>query len=58
MFSKYVREILMSRFNLFWGSRGIRSTAGYPEDARRWIAESGMVRRALGISDAQLIRSR
>ncbi|MDR1479060.1 MAG: hypothetical protein LBJ00_08965 [Planctomycetaceae bacterium] len=41
MFSKYIRELLMQRFNSFWKSHlpNIKPTAGYPEDAKRFIAE-------------------
>ena len=41
MIAKYVREIAMRLFNSWWAERvpGIRSTAGYPQDARRFIAD-------------------
>ncbi len=41
MFAKYVRELAMLLFNRWWNEKvsGIRPTAGYPEDARRFIAE-------------------
>lgn len=54
MCAKLVRELLMRRFNAYWGARcaGLRPTAGYATDARRWLAEvSGVLtaeeRRAL-----------
>jgi ribonuclease HIII len=41
MFSKYIRELLMHRFNFFWQTKipNIKPTAGYPEDAKRFINE-------------------
>ncbi|MDR2170933.1 MAG: hypothetical protein LBP59_12390 [Planctomycetaceae bacterium] len=41
MFSKYARELLMLRFNLFWKTHipNIKPTAGYPEDAKRFLKE-------------------
>ncbi len=41
MVSKYLREVSMSRFNRWWERRipGIRPTAGYPLDAKRFRAE-------------------
>jgi ribonuclease HII len=41
MFSKYIRELLMQRFNFFWKTKipNIKPTAGYPEDAKRFITE-------------------
>jgi ribonuclease HII len=41
MFSKYIRELLMHRFNFFWQTKipNIKPTAGYPEDAKRFITE-------------------
>jgi len=41
MVSKYIRELAMRRFNLFWQTRlpGLKPTQGYPVDARRFQAE-------------------
>ncbi|MDO4629399.1 MAG: hypothetical protein Q4C70_09470 [Planctomycetia bacterium] len=41
MVSKYLREVSMSRFNRWWEREipGIRPTAGYPLDAKRFRAE-------------------
>ncbi|MEO1009521.1 MAG: hypothetical protein AAFX79_13240 [Planctomycetota bacterium] len=41
MAAKLVREMLMERFNAYWGARrpGIRPTAGYTTDARRWLGD-------------------
>ncbi len=44
MAAKYVRELAMARFNAWWGrvhaeikGGALRPTAGYAEDARRWL---------------------
>lgn len=39
--AKATREIFMRRFNLWWSRRvpGVRPTAGYPLDARRFLGE-------------------
>lgn len=39
MTAKYVREVFMQLFNEYWQGRvpGLRPTAGYPQDARRFI---------------------
>ncbi|MBX3322648.1 MAG: hypothetical protein KF757_06625 [Phycisphaeraceae bacterium] len=44
MTAKLVRELAMARFNRYWSSRvpGLRPTAGYVQDARRWLAEAGL----------------
>lgn len=41
MVSKYLREVSMNRFNRWWEHQipGIRPTAGYPLDAKRFRAE-------------------
>ncbi|MEZ6094677.1 MAG: hypothetical protein R3C03_10640 [Pirellulaceae bacterium] len=41
MYAKYVREVVMVCWNAFWQERlpGIKSTAGYPTDAKRFWAE-------------------
>ncbi len=45
MTAKLVRETLMARFNRFWASRipEIKPTAGYTEDARRWLRDARSV---------------
>ena len=45
--AKYLRELVLHAFNAHFCERvpGLRPTAGYPEDAKRFIAE---VRAALG----------
>ncbi len=46
--AKYLRELAMEAFNRYWTSRapGVRPTAGYPVDARRFLAETEAARRA------------
>jgi len=41
MLAKYIRETCMEMFNIWWAARvpGIRRTAGYPLDARRFREE-------------------
>ncbi len=60
MFSKYIRELFIKLFNAFWLEKvqGIKPTAGYPEDARRFLSQIYNVRSDLNISDDILIRSR
>lgn len=43
MLAKYVRELLMERFNSFWVGLApqVRPTAGYYTDAQRFLAELG-----------------
>jgi hypothetical protein len=60
MTAKYHRELAMRAFNDFWLARvpGLRPTAGYPGDSRRFKREIAGVQRALGIEDRVLWRSR
>jgi hypothetical protein len=48
MTAKYLRESAMRVFNRWWADRidGIRPTAGYPRDAKRFIADLGCRRSA------------
>lgn len=41
MYAKYVRELFMHRFNNWWCARveGVAATAGYPNDAWRWLKQ-------------------
>ncbi|GAF86150.1 unnamed protein product, partial [marine sediment metagenome] len=51
MLAKYLRELAMVSLNKFWAERieGLKPTAGYPVDAKRFLAEiSGEVEK-LGI---------
>jgi hypothetical protein len=60
MLSKYLREMLMRRFNAFWLSHlpGIEPTAGYYNDGSRFLRDIQSKRTELGISDDLLVRSR
>jgi hypothetical protein len=54
MASKYLRELAMRALNAFWCSQvgGLRPTAGYPMDARRFKNQIAGAQAALGIEDA------
>ncbi len=41
LYSKYLRELSMRVMNAYWGERvpGLRPTAGYVTDARRWLRD-------------------
>ncbi|MBN1419461.1 MAG: hypothetical protein JXP34_11835 [Planctomycetes bacterium] len=60
MLAKYVRELHMSLLNAFWAEQvpGLKPTAGYPKDARRFLADIAEARARLGIPDEMLIRGR
>ncbi|NQT16987.1 MAG: hypothetical protein HQ582_29790 [Planctomycetes bacterium] len=58
MASKYLRELAMRALNEFWRRSvdGLRPTAGYPQDAKRFKAEIAAVQAELGIEDRLLWR--
>ena len=58
MTAKYLRELAMLPFNQFWQRRipGLRPTAGYPVDAKRFQSEIAREQTALGIPADQLWR--
>jgi ribonuclease HII len=60
MFSKYRRESAMHRFNEFWAQYvpGLKPTAGYPEDAKRFKQDIAAAQVALGIGDDMIWRKR
>ena len=60
MYSKLVRELYMRLFNQYWGRQvpGITPTAGYSEDAKRFLAQIAPARERLGIPEDALIRKR
>ena len=60
MLGKYVREMLMARFNAWWADQvpGVRPTAGYWTDGQRFLVDVDAKRRALGIGDEEIIRKR
>lgn len=51
MIAKWIRERCMAAFNAFWTrqAEGLRPTAGYPEDARRFRTEVEPYLKRLGI---------
>lgn len=60
MLAKYVREVFMSAFNRYWSARvpGLAPTAGYPQDARRWLDEVAPVLESEPALRAAMIRER
>lgn len=60
LYCKYLRELHMAIFNRFWAEQvdGLRPTAGYAVDARRFLEDIAEARRRLGVDDASLIRRR
>jgi len=42
MAAKYVRELMMGRFNRYWSAKlpELKPTAGYVQDARRWLIDA------------------
>ncbi len=58
MVSKYLRERLMEEFNRFWLQQtpGLKPTAGYPGDARRFYEAIRTPAACLGIAEAALWR--
>jgi hypothetical protein len=60
MLSKYLREMMMRRFNAFWRLHlpQVQPTAGYYNDGTRFLGDIEMKRRELRITDEQLVRCR
>ncbi len=60
IYSKYLRELYMHVFNAFWCGKmsGLRSTAGYYTDARRWLKDAAPLLDRLSIDRGMLIRQR
>jgi ribonuclease HII len=60
MISKYVRELLMREFNRFWQTQvpGLKPTAGYPQDAVRYIDAIRPAMLKLGIAERAVWRCR
>ncbi|HCN20356.1 MAG: hypothetical protein A3C38_07365 [Planctomycetes bacterium RIFCSPHIGHO2_02_FULL_50_42] len=60
MYCKYIRELYLKLFNGFWQERlpGLKPTAGYPEDAQRFLKDINGLKTRLGISDEILVRDR
>ena len=60
MLCKYLREVCMRQFNRFWDRHvpGIKPTAGYPGDAKRFFDEIKPAMAKLGLTDDQVWRKR
>lgn len=58
--SKYLRELFMLAFNRFWSERvpGLKPTAGYYTDGRRFLRDIAAEAARLGIDRRLLVRSR
>ncbi len=60
MTAKYTRELLMRRFNRFFEGHdpGLKPTAGYVQDGRRFLKDITPIINRLGIEESRLVRSR
>lgn len=60
MIAKYLRELAMHAFNEYWKQQvpGVRPTAGYPVDAKRFKQDIAQRQQALAIKDHDLWRRR
>jgi hypothetical protein len=60
MLSKYLREMLMRRFNAFWKVHlpDVKPTAGYYNDGLRFLRDIKQKRKELSITDELLVRAR
>jgi hypothetical protein len=58
--AKYARERAMAELNSWFGARlpGLKPSAGYPLDARRWLSETAVFRQNAGIPPELIQRSR
>ena len=58
--SKYLRELMMARLNGWARSHlpGLRPTAGYWLDGKRFADETRALRERLGIADERFVRVR
>jgi hypothetical protein len=58
VFSKYVRELFMERFNAYWHKHvpDLKPTAGYYTDGKRFLADVDPHLERLGIDPAWLVR--
>ncbi len=59
MTAKYVRELFMLRLNRFFGAHlaELKPTAGYVQDARRYLGEIAPVIKRLGLPRSRLVRT-
>jgi hypothetical protein len=53
MVCKYLREVCMAQFNAFWARHvpGLKETAGYPVDAKRFLDDIRPAMERLGIAE-------
>lgn len=60
MFAKYVRELIMDRFNAYWQRLApeLKPTAGYYSDARRFIRAVGPAAEQAGLPLRSFVRER
>ncbi len=60
VFSKYVRELYMHAFNGYWSKQidGLRPTAGYHTDAKRWLDDASTELARRSIDRGMLVRQR
>lgn len=60
MHCKYLRELLMERFNAWFSERipGVKPTAGYASDAKRFLADVADDLERLGVAEECLVRTR
>ena len=60
IFSKYLRELSMESFNRYWcgQQRGLKPTAGYYQDAQRWLRDAEQTISRVGIDRRLLVRER
>jgi hypothetical protein len=58
MTAKYVRELMMERFNAFWLALqpALRPTAGYYNDAQRFLTDIAPLLPTVGIPREQFVR--
>ena len=58
--SKYLRELFMRLFNLYWQERvsALQPTAGYFEDAKRFLSDIAGAIEAAGISREMIVREK
>jgi ribonuclease HII len=60
MVSKFLRELAMMALNRYWCGvvDGLKPTAGYPTDAKRWLGDVAATKQELRIDDRLLWRCR
>jgi hypothetical protein len=58
--AKLARELCMEAFNAYFGrlQPGLRPTAGYFNDGRRWLEEAVQALAASGVAPRALVRER